>query len=506
MNQVATIPRIGIEIDGAALSPEDALSLAEVRVQQRLSLPALCELTFLHPTGTLAGEAPASAGSSLKVTAGDDNAVLFAGEVTAIEYAYDPSNGREVRLRGYDLLHRLRKRQPVRAHVEITALDLAKELTSDLGVSVDAADPGPVWQRIAQHRQSDFDLLVEVTERCGFYFTLRDNTLQLLTLEGTGSPVPLALGDSLLEARFEVNGDLSCRSVAVAGWDPLRVTRHDGSSNSPRVGRDVVAVAAPSELGGTGERIFVDETAQSDRQAEAMAQAELDYRTAKETTLWGVADGSVDLTPGTVVDLQRVASSLEGRYVLASVNHTLDPVKGFISEFSTAPPVPRIRPSATIAALGIVTQVDDPDTMGRVKVTLPTYGDIETDWMCVLAPGAGAGKGLGALPDVDDQVLVLFVRQDPTQGVVLGGLFGEKEGPDWGVDDGAVKRYTLQTRGGQVIQLDDKKELIRLENRDGSYIELSPKKVLIHSERDLEIAAPGRSVVVRGQKIDFEKA
>ena len=506
MNQIATIPRIGIELGGATLSPQDTLSLTEVRVQQRLSLPALCELTFLQPAGTLADDAPSSAGSSLKVTAGENNEVLFEGEVTAIEYTYDPSNGKEIRLRGYDRLHRLRKRQPVRAHVEVTAADLAKELTGDLGVSVEATDPGPVWKRIAQYRQSDFDLLFEVTERCGLYFTLRDNTLELLTLEGTGSPVELVLGDSLLEARFEVNGDLSCRSVAVAGWDPLRITRHSGDSSSPRVGRDVSAEADPSGLGGTGERTLADETAQDDRQAEVMAQAELDYRAAKETTLWGVADGSVDLKPGSVIDVQRVASSFEGKYVLTAVNHTIDPVTGFTSEFSTAPPAPRVRPSATVAALGIVTQVDDPDKMGRVKVTLPTYGDIETDWMCVLAPAAGAQKGLVALPDVDDQVLVLFVRQDPTQGVVLGGLFGEKEGPEWGEDNGAIKRYTFQTRGGQRIQLDDIKKSLRLENNDGSYIEMSPKKVVMHSERNLEIEAPGSSIIVRGQKIDFERA
>ena len=44
--------------------------------------------------------------------------------------------------------------------------------------------------------------------------------------------------------------------------------------------------------------------------------------------------------------------------------------------------------------------------------------------MHVLTPGAGKGKGLIALPDVGDRVLILCSHQDPGQGIVLGGLYG----------------------------------------------------------------------------------
>jgi uncharacterized protein involved in type VI secretion and phage assembly len=142
-----------------------------------------------------------------------------------------------------------------------------------------------------------------------------------------------------------------------------------------------------------------------------------------------------------------------------------------------------------------------------VQVKLPTYNEVETDWMGVLTPGAGLGKGLLALPDVNDTVLVIFPHGDPAQGIVLGGLYGmwTREEWDWGVDGSAVKRYVLRTPGGQRIGLDDAKQVIRLENSDGSYIEMSPEKVMLHAQRDLEIDAPGRSVVVRANKIDFQK-
>jgi phage baseplate assembly protein V len=137
-------------------------------------------------------------------------------------------------------------------------------------------------------------------------------------------------------------------------------------------------------------------------------------------------------------------------------------------------------------------------------VTLPTYNEIESDWLEVLTAAAGPDKGLIAIPEVGDNVLILLTHGDPSQGVVMGGLFGMDGPPDSGVDGGEVKRYTFLTRGGQRIQLDDSGTLIRLENADGSYIEMAPGKVHIHAATDLEIEAPGQSIVIRGKSIDFQ--
>lgn len=506
MNDVRTLPQVLVELDGSPLRSEHVRMLGEIRVQQRLSMPTLCELAFIDSTGSITAETPAQVGASLKVSTRGEAEALFSGQVTAVEYVYNPSHGREVRVRGYDLLHQLRKRQPVRAHVQVTLADLARELVSELGFSVDAPEPGPLCQRWIQYRQSDLDLLVDATDRYGLFFTLRGDVLHLTTLQGLGDPVPLALGDSLFEARLEVNADSSCRSVSAEGWDPFRIEKHAGHAEKPRTGRDVSESASPDRVGGDGRWTLVDEAVQDDGQAEALAQGELDRRVGQETILWGVARGDARLRPGAPVDVSGVAPPVSGRYVITYVNHTIDADQAFLSEFSTAPPLARSRTRATTAALGLVTRVDDPDRLGRVRLSLPTYGDVETDWLGVMAGGAGAKKGLIALPDVGDQVLVLFARGDPAQGIVLGGLYGAQGPPDAGVEATAVRRYTFLTRGGQRIRLDDTRNAIRFENGDGSHIELTPAKTLMHAKGDIVIEAPGRSIRIRGKSINFERA
>lgn len=501
------LPQVTIEAGGTPLSAEETRALGDVRVQQRLSLPALCELTFYDPPGPLAGIVTALApGTSLRVVVRGHDEPLFTGQVTVIEHVHGPANERQVRVRGYDALHRLRKRQSVRAHVQVTPADLARELVADLGLTVQAAEPGPLWQKLVQHHQSDLELLAEVAEQCGLYLALRGDVLHLLTLEGSGEPLPLALGKSLLEARIEVSGEPACRSVTASGWNPLLVETYAGRTSNARVGRSVTAQVPPDRVGGSGERVLPDETVQGASHTEALARAELDRCVAYEVTLWGIAEGDPRLRPGVPVEVAGVADEVAGRYVLTAVTHMIDASKGFVSEISTVPPPPRQRIHAAIAALGTVTQVDDPEHLGRVRVSLPTYEDVETEWLHVLSAAAGEGKGLMMLPDVGDRVVVLFPGASPGPGIVVGGLYGMGGMPDSGVEDGAVRRYTLLTPGGQRICLDDARKTIRLQDSTGNCVELSPDKVRLHAAVGLEIEAPGQPIVVRGRTIDFEKA
>ncbi len=502
---ITALPEIQLEAEGVPLAAEELYALVGVRVQQRLSLPTLCELTFSNVPGPLMGAARLEPGTALRVMVIGQQEPLFVGQVTAVEHCYEPAGGREIRVRGYDLLHQLRKRQPVRAHVQVTARDLAQELVGDLGMTVQAAESGPLWTRLIQYRQSDLELLQEVAERCGLYLTVRGSVLHLLTLKGIGEVLPLALGETLLEARIEINADAACRLVTAVGWDTARIERHEGQVSQARMGRAVSAEVVPARVGGSGKRELVNEGTPNDDSAAGLAQAELDQRLAREVTFWGVATGNTRLQVGTPVEVTGVADSLTGRYVLSAVTHSIDGRKGFLSEISSDPPARRSGARGSGVAPGLVTQIDDPEKLGRIRVSLPTYGDVETDWMGVLSAGAGSGKGFMTLPDIGDSVLVLFAHEDPGQGIVLGGLYGSHEPPDVGIEGGAVRRYTLLTPGGQRIRLDDGQKTIRLENSDGSYYELSPHKVKLHAAADLEIEAPGQRVVIRGKNIDFER-
>lgn len=501
-----TLPELSVEIDGAPIAATDLSALTSVRVRQQLSLPSGCELLFSEPPGPVNAAARITPGARLRLRVTGHTQPLFVGQVTARQLVYHPGAQQTVRVRAYDLMHALRKRQAVRTHVQLTARELAQELVRDLGLTVEAAEAGPLHPYLIQHSQSDFDFLSEILERCGLYFTLRDSSLHLLTLEGLDESLDLRLGDTLLEARAELNSDRVASAVTAQGWNPLLMETFESTRRAGRSGRRVSAEITPASVNGGGNIWLVDEDLADPDQIEAFAQAELDQRLAAVISMWGVARGDPALQPGTRVEVQGLSDDSAGRYVVTEVTHTIDARMGFVSEFNTTPPPTPERSHSAIVTLGVVTQVDDPDQMGRVRVKLPTYNNVETDWLQVVSPAAGTNKGLVALPGVEDNVLVLFARHNPSQSVIVGGIYGPYAPYDPGVAGSAVRRYSLRTPDGHFIRLDDEHRTVRVEDSHGNYLEMTPDKVRVFANTDLEISAPGRAIVIRGSRIDFQTA
>jgi phage protein D/phage baseplate assembly protein gpV len=501
MKPIAGVGGLTIAIDGDALDPEEAACLGGLRVRHALSLPAQCELVFQGIGDDLATRGAGLMGLSLAVR-GEDGAV-FEGEITAVEHEFTPDGGRELRVRGYDLLHRLRKRQSVEFRDDVDAGELCRQFAGDLGLDADVSEAGPRWPRLAQWQQTDFDLLAGVAARAGLYFAAWDGALRLFTLAGVGSPVSLTLGEELLEASFEVNGDRAWSEVAATGWDPGTGARFEESAGSARSGRSIAPPAATSDTGGAARRTLVNAQVPAAAHVGASAQGELDRATANALTVRGVAAGRADLWPGSKVSLEGFHQTLTGTYVVAEVVHTLDAERGFLSEFSSEVPGPLHPPALTVVAPGVVDRVDDPDSQGRVTVKLPGYHSIETGWMRVMLPAAGADKGFIALPDEGDEVLVLLPNGDPAVGIVLGGMFGKDGVPDTGIVDRRVKRQAWRSPRGHYLEIDDEKDSITIVTANGSTVRMGKDKFTIKSSTDLEIAAPGKNIKITASAVDF---
>lgn len=523
MNIISVVPHVAIKIDGSELSSEIVQTIESIRVKQILSTPSQCEIHFPEAHQQLLSEVFSKVGSLIQIKIENYNKPLFYGQITAVDLVYDASLRPLIFIRAYDLLHQLRKRQPVRTHIQMNLYQLAEELTQDLGINIQGGDTTPVIPRLFQYKQSDLQLLHEFGECYGHYFFLNENSLQITSLEGTKINESLTLGENLLEAKFSINAETVTKSVTASGWNMQHITSHGSTAQEPDIEINRNIHINPTDFTSDGQRTLVDHSVQNENQAEIIAQKELNRLKAQQLTLWGVAEGNPVLTPGAAISISGVETRLEGSYVLTEVTHTIDPVKGFITEIQTTPPTIEKTKHDRNSTIGIVSQVDDPDNMARIKVTLPTYNNIETEWLEVISPGAGSNKGQLILPDIGDNVLMLMINGEPAQSIILGGIFGEKELPHRVVEDGIVKRYVTQTPGNQRIILDDAETTIKIETQtghsihmepeqisifhnNGSFVSLTESSATIHSETNLVIEAPGRSITFRGKEIDFEEA
>lgn len=108
----------------------------------------------------------------------------------------------------------------------------------------------------------------------------------------------------------------------------------------------------------------------------------------------------------------------------------------------------------------LVSDIKDPDGQGRVKVTLPWSPDTGSSrydaWARLATFMGGSNRGSWFIPDVNDEVLIVFEGGDPRRPYVIGGLWNGNDAPPDSMD-GAGNNYrkVLRSRNGVKVTLDD---------------------------------------------------
>ena len=105
----------------------------------------------------------------------------------------------------------------------------------------------------------------------------------------------------------------------------------------------------------------------------------------------------------------------------------------------------------------VVTQNTDPLNVGRIKVIFPWDDDnAESHWARVVQPYAGKQRGLFFIPEIGDEVTVVFELGDVNQPLVLGGTWNGKDEPPEPADpNGANHHKIFETRCGHKLHFDD---------------------------------------------------
>ncbi|WP_426300208.1 phage baseplate assembly protein V [Arthrobacter sp. R-11] len=508
MRQLQGLPELIVTLGRRRLSTADTAAIVSVQVLSSLARPAQCLITWRPALGQRSpgqgsrGVDPAP-GDALRVELGGRRTPLFVGEVTVVEHSYGADLSQEIRVRAYDALHRLRKRQFTRLHEDVDLAGLARTLCEGTGLQVTGG--GMRLGQVYQCARSDLALLVEQSARVGVYPVVDGDALRLTTLAGEGEPVELELGSSLHSAEVELSQEPAYLGARTAGWHSGDAEALEGSASGSDAKAGVSADPALASVGAGGELLRGNEAFASDAAADGLAQAELDVRMAGQVSAVFVADGDPLLRAGGRVRVRGLASSLEGTYAVASAVHRLDG-SGYETTITTRPPETPTSRQPDVFTLGVVADVDDPEERGRVRVRLPAYPPLESGWAPVLSGAAGPGKGLVLAPAPEDTVLVLLPATDPAQAIVLGGLYGRERTPDAGVTTARESRYTFRSADGQQLVLDGGARTVSFTDGHGSTVELGPEKLRITAATDLLLEAPGKAMRIRAKTVDFEEA
>jgi uncharacterized protein involved in type VI secretion and phage assembly len=158
----------------------------------------------------------------------------------------------------------------------------------------------------------------------------------------------------------------------------------------------------------------------------------------------------------------------------------------------------------------VVTNVDDPLKIGRVRAKVPAvFGpDVESGWALPCAPfGGGKDRGMLFLPEVGDSVWFEFAGGEPSRPIWVGGFWGAPSGDSVSADASEVPTHdgkkagpklgVLRTKAGHRIVLDDDGGVIVIAHGEGkAEVKITKSGEVVIKAEKVKLGAEGASQAV----------
>ena len=156
-------------------------------------------------------------------------------------------------------------------------------------------------------------------------------------------------------------------------------------------------------------------------------------------------------------------------------------------------------------AIALVTQNKDPDGLCRVKVRFPWHEKpSESYWARLSMPMAGNERGFVTIPEVGDEVLVAFEREDLRFPYILGALWNGKDKPPRHNDDGKNDKRIFQSRKRHYLLFDDgTKGVVELRHEKGRKVTFDDDGFVVQDEQGNQVKVDSnsgaRTIEAKGQ-------
>lgn len=529
-----TVAPISIKLDGQALDPTMGNKLVEAVVKKVRVLPDMAHVVIADPVQSLVDGSVAKLGQQLEVLAGgpDDMQTkpLFSGVVTSIEPEFR-DDGVYMGFRAYDTSHAMTRSKHTRVFQNATVGDMVTAVASPyFGRFSVESDPSAPLDYMMQSNESDWDFVWRLANMIGFELVTEGRDAKLRKIGQSDGDGPwLQYGQSekghrLFSFRPRVsNGNLPERIVAnYVGTDGVRVVAQARIADGRVSTRPAGATDSwTGPVAGKGEFALRNVVAKDQAELTRLVEAARDRILTTAAEADGVAEGNPGLRPGAMVEFRGVGK-WSGDYLLSECVHVYRGGAGFRTRFHVAG-----RPKSLLAAVapaetrpvrnpdyfglvqGEVTNTNDPDGLGRVRVKLPTMtqkSDPEGWWARIATSNAGKERGLLMLPQAGDKVLVGFENGDTRKPFILGSVWDGQAAPgkDLVHDDGSFslrsdRRILMKAREDFAFETDKgwtgkAQKAITFENamdpftiKSGKEIVLKAPKIVLEADMAVEI-------------------
>jgi len=442
------VPLFRIMINGQDLDAVEANSVHQIKITDWLRLPDVCTVEVGYPASETGNpfqkldDSKFQVGAALEVKLGGTGdrttKAIFKGEIVTVEPDFQ-AGGASMVVRAYDKSHRMMRSRKQRTFKDVTVSDIVSKVCRENGLRPQVQASGPKLDVVVQNSETDWDFIWRLAQRIGFELLIDDTKAVFAKPSRAGDEVELAYPDDLHGFRPRITAVQQVQTVSVRGYDPKSKRTVVSSQSAPNqvteagIRRGEVRGKFPGDVIEIGGQSF-----SSQGEAEAIAQSALDQLANAYLAAEGECEGNPAIKAGTRLKITGVGTKFSGTYRVAKAVHMLS-AGGYVTQFSNSAGEHSLLGQAggvnggprrvDSIVVGIVTNNNDPEKLGRVKVKLPSVSEVETFWAPVLVPSAGKERGISMLPVVEEQVIVAFENGDPSYPYVIGSVFNGRDTP-----------------------------------------------------------------------------
>jgi uncharacterized protein involved in type VI secretion and phage assembly len=552
-----------VEIAGNPLAADVASLLTYGYVDDSRNLPDVFVLRFRDPDRVVLQKAGVTIGAkvTIKVQTAEPTGPqpLFIGEVTAVEIDVDPT-GTLTEVRGMDVTHRLFRGRRVAAYPNMTVTDVVRQVVQKAGLTPGKIDATPGVggdpdTQISQCNESDWEFLSRLADLVGAQINVPDGKSVDFTMpvkpdaapdsgaKSTTNPLVLEVGRNVTVLRAGLSAAEQVPNVQASGWDPGHKQEVTATSPPTTAGTEASGVNPKQLAGAFNAQPFLatDPSWHSGAEVKAAADALAEQLGGACVELTGVAKGNPKLRAGVQVALNNVGDPFTGKYTLTSTRHLFAEETGYTTAFTvsgrqerslygTVTGGHRLAGGGSGLVPGIVSDVKDPQKLGRVRLTFPWLAkDFTSAWARVAQVGAGSKRGTVILPEVGDEVLVGFEPDGFDEPYVLGGLYNGKDAlPQLSTDpvDGAsgeiaerafVSRVghklefiendgiLLSTGDGKMsVRLDKKNQTVEIKAAQGITVDAGQGSLMLKAANGATLDAGQGNLTLKGMKVSAQ--
>ncbi len=468
---------------------------------------------------------------------GADEEAVFKGIVVRQSLRLTRSGATTLTVDCKDKTVRMTLERRCKYFADSTDSDIASELAGEYDVDASFEATDVAHEELVQFDSTDWDFVISRLEANGHLCLVDDGSISGGPPNlGQDPELTLTFGATMYEFDAEIDARSQATAIKGVSWDPAAQEVVESEGEDPGVpDAGNLSSSSLADSMGQGRRLQHSGKLATD-EVQAWANASLLRNRLSKVRGRTSFQGLPMVKPGQFIELQGVGDRFSGPVFVSGVKHRvadgawttdvqfgLCPMPFIESMKVNKPPASSLLPAVSGLQIGLVTKLaDDPASEHRVQIRLPVIDpEAEGIWARVCTLDAGEERGTFFLPEIEDEVLVGFINDDPRDAVILGMLHSSAKPPPFEASDdnhekgyvsreGLVLRFhdeeksiTIGTPEGNQILLSEDETAVQIDDQNGNQVLLNADGVTITAEGDLNLAASG-DVNIEGSNVNAE--